>query len=71
MAITEELLLENGFEKRYNTEGEYYVKGKVAIVKNIKWLPCNYETGFPLNTGGYINTMEELAELAKEANVSI
>ena len=63
MIITKELLLESGFEKRYNTEGEYYVKDKVAIVKNIKWLPCNYETGFPLNTGIYIDTIEELEKL--------
>ena len=68
MKITEKLLLENGFEKRNNTEGEYYVKDKVAIVKNIKWLLCNNETGFPLNTGVYIDTMEELEELAQEAN---
>lgn len=50
MDITESLILKNGFEKRYNTEGEYYVKDKASIVKNLKWLMCNYETGFPLNT---------------------
>ena len=71
MEITADILLARGFEQKQGDGGVYYVKGKVGVVHNSQWLPCNVDSGKPLSTGLYINTMEELAELAKEANVFI
>ncbi|MBR7031519.1 MAG: hypothetical protein IKI06_09850 [Prevotella sp.] len=61
--ITEKNLLKCGFEKRKYGEVAFYVKDQFAIVQQFKWLPCNIETGEPLNTCIYVNTMEELEKL--------
>lgn len=66
MKISEEVLLENGFEKRQGRNGYFFVKGRIGVVQNVKWLACNVETGEPDETNTYINTIEELYKLAKE-----
>ena len=69
MEISEEVLLKNGFEKRSNRNGVFYVKGKIGLVQNVRWLPCNMETGEPHSTNTYVNTIEELYKLAKDGGV--
>lgn len=71
MVITEEVLLENGFVKEEGSDGPFYVKGKVGVVKNLRWQPCNVDTGNPKGTLCYVDTMEELAELAQKAGLTI
>ena len=66
MEITEKSLFENGFEKKQDKEGSFYIKGKIGVVQNIKWLPCNVETGELLVTNTYVNTLEELYKYAEE-----
>jgi len=67
-AITERNLLKSGFEKRKYGDVTFYVKHEFALVQQFKWLPCNIETGEPLNTCIYVNTMEELEELMRMKN---
>ena len=71
MEMSEKVLFENGFEKKLGKDGYFYVNGNVGVVQNIKWLPCNVETGEPINTSVYVNTLEELYKLAKEGGKSI
>ena len=71
MKITETLLLEKGFEKKCINGGCYYVKGKVGVVYNDIWLPCNIETGEPYNTGIYVETLEDLYKLANKAGIEM
>lgn len=66
MKITEELLLERGFQKREYYGNLYYVRENFGIVQNVKWIPCNIDTAKPLSTGIYIETIEELEELMSE-----
>lgn len=69
MKITETLLLEEGFEKKLVKDGRFYVKGKIGVVYNGMWLPCNIDTGEPYNTGICVETLEDLYNLAKEAGI--
>ena len=71
MKISEEVLLENGFEKRQGQNGYFFVKGRIGVVQNVKWLACNVETGEPDGTNSYVNTIEELYKLAKEGGVCV
>ena len=70
MEITEKVLLANGFIKKYGKGGCFYAKGKVGLVKNIKWQPFDTEDNIPLSDT-YVNTIEELVKLAQEAGVTI
>ncbi len=70
MEITEKVLLANGFKKKYGKEGCFYAKGKVGLVKNIKWQPFNAEDNIPLSDT-YVDTMEELVKLVLEAGMTI
>lgn len=70
MKISEEILLANGFEKKKCKDGYYYAKGKVGIVKNIKWQPFDTEDNIPLSDT-YVDTMEELIRLSQEAGITI
>ncbi len=71
MEMSEKILLENGFERKLGKGGYYYVKGEVGVVQNTKWLPCNVETGEPVNTGVYVDSLDELYRLAKEGGKSV
>lgn len=71
MEITEKVLLKNGFEKKLAGNGYFFVKGKIGVVQNLKWLVCDVEQGSPYGTNTYVNTMEELYRFAKEGGVSI
>lgn len=48
MEITEKVLLKNGFEKKLAGNGYFFVKGKIGVVQNLKWLVCDVETGEPI-----------------------
>ena len=67
MEITEDLLIQRGFQKQINDGHVLYVKGK-AIVKEYGWVPCNYETGMPLSTCIYVDTIEQLERLIAEGD---
>lgn len=69
MKITETLLLEDGFEKKHTKDGCFYVKGKIGVVYNDMWLPCNIDTGVPYSTVFFLETLEDLYNLAKEAGI--
>ena len=71
MKITDTLLLEKGFEKKFSKDGFFYVKGKIGVVYNGMWLPCNVDTGVPINTCIRVDSIEDLYKLAKEAGESI
>ncbi len=70
MEITERVLLAYGFKKKSGKDGFYYVKGRVGIVKNLKWQPFDTENIIPLS-GTYVDTMEELTKLVQEAGLTI
>lgn len=69
MKITEALLLAKGFEKKFVKGGCFYAKGKIGVVYNDIWLPCNIDTGEPYNTGIYVETLEDLYNLADETSI--
>lgn len=64
--LTRQILLENGFEEKMMYGQIFYVKGNCAVVHSFKWVPCNLESGVPLSTNVYVNTMEELEKLLQE-----
>lgn len=70
MEITEKVLLANGFIKKYGKDGFFFAKGKVGLVKNIKWLTFDTENNTPLSDT-YVDTMEELVKLTQEAGLTI
>ena len=59
-SITEKNLLKYGFEKREYGTNVFFAKNEFAVVQNVQWLPYNFETGVPLNTLIYVDTIEEL-----------
>ena len=69
--LTPTLLREKGFSERLMFGNIYFVKSKIAVVYNFKWIPCNFELGQPLCTNVYVDTWEELVRLAKEAGIDI
>ena len=67
MEITRENLINEGFTEKKCQNLSFYTKGKFGIVYNFDmWLPCNCETGIPLNNRTYASTMEEVQKCLKE-----
>jgi hypothetical protein len=69
--LSPKLLREKGFAERLMFGDIYYVKSKIAVVYKFKWIPCTMEFGEPLCTNVYIDTWEELVDLAKNARIDI
>ena len=65
--ITEDQLLQRGFVRKQSALGFYYVLDNFGIVCNVRWQVCNSDTGEPLSTLLYVNTMEELEKLIGES----
>lgn len=67
MKITRENLIKEGFTEIESQKSSLYKKGNFGIVYNFDmWLPCNCETGIPLNNKTYVSTMEEVLKCYKE-----
>ena len=69
--LSPKLLREKGFEERLMFGNVYFVKSKIAVVYQFRWIPCTMEFGEPLCTNVYIDTWEELVRLAKNAGIDI
>ena len=63
MMISKEQLLHKGFVCKQSTYGSYYVYGNFGLAGNIKWQLCNPESGEPLSTLLYIETMEDVEKI--------
>ncbi len=67
MEITRENLIKEGFTEKKCKNLTCYARGKFRIVYNYgMWLPCNCETGIPLNNKTYVSSMEEVLKCYDE-----
>lgn len=69
--LTPSLLREKGFVEKLMYGNIYFIKSKIAVTYNFKWIPCSTEFGQPLCTNVYVDTWEELVRLANEAGIAI
>lgn len=68
--LTPEVLRNNGFREELRCGHICFVRGNVALIYNIVWIPCTLDFGQPLCQQSYVNTWEELERLMQEGNIN-